>query len=284
MARDHQFIQRKGKLRAHDFVALCTFLQEGGGQKSLVQLCSALALKQNTSLSAEGLHQRFHEKAVSFLKAVFEKLLIHQTQEARHLCQRHSLFRRIRILDSTSFQLPPEIRGIYEGCTGPGVKIQLEYEWLEGKFLHADVEDARHHDAAYGASLLSTIQEGDLCLKDLGYFSLEGLQAIHDAGAFSISRLKHNVGIDQKEGDRFRKWKPEDFLAVLQPGETMELEHAYVSGKNVHQPRLIVYRLTEEQERQKEGQWKQKAKRKGAAYVTRRPHSIYCIYHQYSSD
>ncbi|ASS87691.1 hypothetical protein GLN3_11940 [Geobacillus lituanicus] len=125
MARDHQFIQRKGKLRAHDFVALCTFLQEGGGQKSLVQLCSALALKQNTSLSAEGLNQRFHEKAVSFLKAVFEKLLIHQTQEARRLCPRHSLFLRIRILDSTSFQLPPEIQGIYEGCTGPGVKIQL---------------------------------------------------------------------------------------------------------------------------------------------------------------
>ncbi|OQP18468.1 transposase, partial [Geobacillus zalihae] len=115
------------------------------------------------------------------------------------------------------------------------------YEWLEGKFLHVDVEDARHHDA----------------------------------GAFYISRLKHNVGIDQKEGDRFRKWEPEDFLAVLQPGETMELEHAYVSGKKVHQPRLIVYRLTEEQERQKEGQWKQKAKRKGAAYVTRRPHPIY---------
>ncbi|AKM17933.1 hypothetical protein GARCT_00631 [Geobacillus sp. 12AMOR1] len=91
----------------------------------MVQLCSALALKQNTFLSAEGLNQRFNEKAVSFLKAVFEKLLIHQTQEARHLCQRHSLFRRIRILDSTSFQLPPEIRGIYEGCTGPGVKIQL---------------------------------------------------------------------------------------------------------------------------------------------------------------
>ncbi|BBW97925.1 hypothetical protein GsuE55_27580 [Geobacillus subterraneus] len=42
------------------------------------------------------------------------------------MCQRHSLFRRIRILDSTSFQLPPEIQGIYEGCAGPGVKIQLE--------------------------------------------------------------------------------------------------------------------------------------------------------------
>ncbi|NNV07756.1 IS4 family transposase [Geobacillus sp. C56-T2] len=275
MARDHRFIQRKGKLRAHDFVALCTFLQEEGGQKSLVQLCSALALKQNTSLSAEGLNQRFNEKAVSFLKAVFEKLLIHQTQEARHVCQRHSLFRRIRILDSTSFQLPPEIQGIYEGCAGPGVKIQLEYECLEGKFLHVDVGDARHHDAAYGASLRSTIQEGDLCLKDLGYFSLEGLQAIHDAGAFYISRLKHNVGIYQKEGDQFRKWEPEDFLAMLQPGETIELEDVYVSGKKVHQPRLIVYRLTEKQEQQKEEQWKQKAKQKGAAYVTRRPHPIY---------
>jgi hypothetical protein len=262
-------------MRAHDFVALCAFLHHEFAQKSLVQLCGSLAICQKTSLSAEGLNQRFNEKAVQFLKGIFERLLHQQTQEIRNQWLTDSLFQRIRILDSTSFQLPPGSETIYEGCSGSGVKIQLEYELKEGKFLHLDVGHARDHDAIYGASLLSTVQAGDLCLKDLGYFSLEGLQAIHEAGAFYISRMKHNVTIYQKEETGFRKWEPEDFLQLLQPGETMELRDVYVSGKKIRQPRLIVYRLTEEQERQREEKWKKRAKRKGAAYTPRRPHSIY---------
>ena len=51
-----------------------------------------------------------------------------------------SVFKRIRILDSTAFQLPDIFSSIYPDAGGcdhtAGVKIQLEYDLLSGQFLH----------------------------------------------------------------------------------------------------------------------------------------------------
>ncbi|WP_161795177.1 hypothetical protein [Aneurinibacillus migulanus] len=38
----------------------------------------------------------------------------------------------------------------------------------------------------------------------------------------------------------------------LAPGETVEVHHVYISQKRTSQPRLILYRLTEKQERGRE--------------------------------
>ena len=50
-----------------------------------------------------------------------------------------SVFKRIRILDSTAFQLPILFHPFIQvrGCDHTaGVKIQLEYDLLSGQFLH----------------------------------------------------------------------------------------------------------------------------------------------------
>ena len=50
-----------------------------------------------------------------------------------------SVFKRIRILDSTAFQLPDPFSSVYPGAGmhhTAGVKIQLEYDLLSGQFLH----------------------------------------------------------------------------------------------------------------------------------------------------
>jgi hypothetical protein len=54
----------------------------------------------------------------------------------------------------------------------------------------------------------------------------------------------------------------------------MELRDVYVSGKKIGQPRLIVYRLTEEQERQQEEKWKKRAKKKESR-TRRDAHTLY---------
>ncbi|WP_429877459.1 hypothetical protein [Fictibacillus sp. NRS-1165] len=42
VATETGFVQREGKLKAQDFLSLCTFLNDQSGQKSLTQLCSML--------------------------------------------------------------------------------------------------------------------------------------------------------------------------------------------------------------------------------------------------
>ena len=90
----------------------------------------------------------------------------------------------------------------YQGSGGSsntaGVKIQLEYDLLSGQFLNIHVGPGKNNDKTYGTICLKTVEAGDLCLRDLGYFDLGDLQAIHDKKAYYISRLKLNTGIYMK--------------------------------------------------------------------------------------
>jgi hypothetical protein len=104
-----------------------------------------------------------------------------------------SSFKRIRILDATVFQLPDSFATDYQGSGGSsntaGVKIQLEYDLLSSQFLNVQLGPGKNNDKTYGTICLETVEAGDLCLRDLGYFDLGDLQAIHDKEAYYISRL-----------------------------------------------------------------------------------------------
>ncbi|WP_144424230.1 transposase, partial [Aneurinibacillus migulanus] len=64
----------------------------------------------------------------------------------------------------------------YQGSGGSahtvGMKIQLEYELKTGFFLQVDVGPGKNSDGLYGIQRTKTVEEKDLCIRDLGYFSL----------------------------------------------------------------------------------------------------------------
>lgn len=105
------------------------------------QLCSCLEVSTEVLITPEGLNQRFNATAVQFLQQVLTELLNQKLSSTKLLYSPYtSIFKRIRILDSTSFQLPDPFSFVYPGagrCSHTaGVKIQLEYDLLSGQFLH----------------------------------------------------------------------------------------------------------------------------------------------------
>ncbi|HFK1743107.1 TPA: IS4 family transposase, partial [Bacillus cereus] len=177
IAKQVGFVQRSSKYPAKELIALCVWLSQEIASTSLTQLCSQLEVSTGVLMSSEGLNQRFNPAAVTFLREVFTSLL---TQK---LCSNHSLsahiistFNRIRILDATVFQLPDQFATDYQGSGGSsnkaGVKIQLEYDLLSGQFLNVQLGPGKNNDKTYGTICLETVEAGDLCLRDLGYFDL----------------------------------------------------------------------------------------------------------------
>lgn len=55
------------------------------------------------------------------------------------------------------------------------MKIQFEYDLLNGQFLNVQLRPGKNNDKTYGTICLKTVEAGDLCLRDLGYFDLGGL-------------------------------------------------------------------------------------------------------------
>ncbi|EOP00643.1 IS4 family transposase, partial [Bacillus cereus] len=163
-------IQRKRKFQAQDLVSLCVFLGQTISSESLVSLCTKLNEATGTCISSEALNKRWNDRTVAFLKKLFLYAFRQKVCSATSLSSR---FTRIRILDSTSFQLPSSYAEIYKGFGGggseAGVKIQLEYELLSGEFLGMTVDNATSNDAKYGQERTKTLQAGDLVLRDLGY-------------------------------------------------------------------------------------------------------------------
>ncbi|WP_157753669.1 IS4 family transposase, partial [Bacillus pseudomycoides] len=246
LAREIGFVQRKSKYRAQDLVALCVWLSENIANASLTQLCSRLEATTGISMSSEGLNQRFNSQAVKLLQQILASLLHHQfCSSSQVLTSYINYFRRIRILDSTHFQVPDKFASTYQGSGGSGqsagVKIQLEYDLLSGQFLHVHVGSGKHNDKAYGSTCLTTLQPNDVCIRDLGYFDLKDLHTIDKNDAYFISRLKLNTRIyrKNKEPEYFQngtikkhseyiQLDMEQFIDQLQSGETYEIPEIYI--------------------------------------------------------
>jgi hypothetical protein len=261
LAVQHGFTKRNRKIKPEDFITLCALSNKETGINSLGQLCARFYEFTHIHVTEEALNQRFNQQAVHFLKDIFQSLLQNQLSEPLSDSE-HLPFTRIRILDSTGFKTPTDCPDrAYQGCGQPALKIQLEYELKHRQFLHLDLRNGKEHDSLYADSLIVTVKPGDLLLRDLGYFSLDELQSIQEFGGFYISRVKHNVTLYLTKEKSEQPKCAEDFMKDLQPGEMLELQDVYLSHKRIHQPRLILYRLTAQQEEAREEKWNQRRKK-----------------------
>ncbi|WP_144499687.1 IS4 family transposase, partial [Bacillus thuringiensis] len=287
LARDVGFVQRTSKYRAKDLVALCIWMSQNIATTSLAQLSSCLEASTEVLISPEGLNQRFNRSAVQFLQHILTNLLNKKLTSSMRISSPYtSVFKRIRILDSTAFQLPDLFSFVYPGAGGcshtAGVKIQLEYDLLSGQFLHIHTGPGKQHDRTYGSLCVPTVAANDLCIRDLGYFHLKDLQYIQDKKAYYISRIKSNTRIYQKnpnpdyfqdgrikKGTEYIQIDMEVVMNSLQPGQTYEISNAYVGMTDKVPTRVIIHRLTKEQQQKRLQDQTVREKKKGMKYSAR---------------
>jgi hypothetical protein len=281
IAKETGFIKRKGKVEAWEFVCLCCFMDVEVANNTLVTLCTKLSAKIGVGISNQGLDQRLNERGAAFLKKLFEKLL-HQTITNNTCIQSiwDEHFKRIRILDSTAFQVPESYKDAYPGsggCSQPsGVKIQLEYELKSGNLVNVQVGAGSGSDNTFGSNIRETILAGDLILRDLGYFNFEDFLDIEKRGAFYISRLKPNIAVyienddieyykngTAKKSSLFKRIYISDLMKEMEYGERYEIKDVYVGKEKTLKTRLILYKLTKEQLEKRSEKSEKNAKKKG---------------------
>ncbi|MXQ52264.1 IS4 family transposase [Shimazuella alba] len=284
IAKETGFVQRSSKYQGKDFVSLCVWMSKNIASASLTQLCGQLEASTGVVMSPEGLNQRFNRSAVTFLQKLlvcFMKSKIHSSLAISSTYLKY--FERIRILDSTIFQIPSSLASYYPGSGGcgqkAGVKIQLEYDLHSGKFLNLQVEPGKNNDKTFGTTCLDTLRPGDLCIRDLGYFSLEDLDQMDQRGVSYVSRLKLNNRIYLKNPEpkyfqdgtikKQTEYLPldlEEIMYRMQPGETVEIQDTYI-GKDKKLPaRVVLYRLTKAQVKKRRKDLAYKEKKKGVTY------------------
>ncbi|MGX7632515.1 IS4 family transposase [Bacillus thuringiensis] len=283
LARELAFVQRQRKFSGRDLAIICVWISQRVASDSLVRLCSQLHAVTGTLMSPEGLNKRFNKKAVCFLKHIFSILLKNKICETSVIPSSSiTYFQRIRILDVTIFQVPKHLASVYPGSGGcaqtAGIKIQLEYDLHSGQFLNFQVEPGKNNDKTFATECLATLRPGDLCIRDLGYYSLKDLDQMDQRGVFYVSRLKLNnrVYVKNESPEFFRDGtvKKQSLYALLdlehimhqiKPGDTYEIRNAYV-GQQKLPSRVVIYRLTSTQVHKRRKQQTYVEKKKGVTY------------------
>lgn len=262
LAKKTRFMQRNRKLTLTSFLTMI-FSEPGAlSTLSLTSLSGTLG-DQDVHISKQALNKRINEQAVSFLREVYLHLYEKQLKLTLTPIALETTvqFNRIRVLDGSTVTMSLDCSLVYPGTVGSGVKFQIEYDLLTGRFLYIDLQAGKAGDCPAGMERLQNLEKNDLFLQDLGYFKFDMLKYIAERDAFYVSRAKSDIRFHtahpnpryHPNGDLMEKYAYErlvleEIVATIKRGEYKEYPLVYMGSNEKVLTRLVVYRMTKEEQ------------------------------------
>jgi len=194
------------------------------------------------SVSKQALHKRLHKGGAKLMGKALEAAIAAKS----HCSKRPQLggFARVLIQDSTSNLLPKSLEKDYPGsknhCGSSAIlKIQAIYDMVGNRFVEFALSPFTRYDQAAALDILEFVKEGDLVLRDLGYFTLESMKRIGEKMAHFLSRYKSGVRLYRLDGEEV------DLRDLLRRNRKLDMK--VLAGSDARLPlRLIAIPLSEE--------------------------------------
>jgi len=191
IARENGFIIRKGKIDGFKFLDMLLFTHFNHKELSLNDLAIQLEQRYKISITKQGLDERFTEAAVNFFKIILEKIINISVQQNIEID--FTEYKKVRIKDSTAFQLPDSMYDKYPGSGGSGskasIRIQFEYDLKTGKIQDLSLYAFNYQDLKNAKMTIDNIEAKELLIRDLGYITIKNLEIINDKNAYYLNRL-----------------------------------------------------------------------------------------------
>lgn len=243
------FIKRKRKITGSSFIKTLILGNMEDGHCSIEGMCQLLS-EDSIDITKQGLDLRFTERAVAFMKAMYQECLNLFKNSLRLDCKIIQQFNSVKLLDSSNVNLPNNMEGIYKGCgasykgrankTKSSIKLQVVFDYLNQVLNKVDLTEGIRSDQGY-RNYLEDIKTNDLLIADLGYFVPKCFKEISEAGAYFISRYKTDTNIyDVKTNQKLD-------LPKLLNEQSFLIKEILLGKKTQLQVRIICYKLTDEQ-------------------------------------
>jgi len=270
LAKRVGFIKRStSQILGHEFAMAMMVPHAFLGAETLDSLCTRMRrINKLCDISAPALAQRINtEGAKKFMEKCFGKMLKDTMQtEYRELKDMpiFSQFQRVLIEDSTKAQLHENLSPHFKGCGGVASKAELKinfiFDYLSEKFLDLHFVSGATPDQALSSRVFSILQEGDLLIRDLGYFALARINEIELALAFYVSRFKVNELVFEKVDAK----DPIDLCKLIKKHmKAGQFDFTVYLGKARHPTRLLGCELDEQILTKRFRQAHKDAKRRG---------------------
>lgn len=174
---------------------------------SLEIMCCFLRKWFKIHILPQSLQEKINSKnCADFIKTVATKVIMHEINKTiPKLAKKTKSFFRILLQDSTVISLPETVSRIFKGCGGSASKaavkcdvildqnnhLIIKWKWISGKIP----------DSCLSSDILDVAQEGDLIIRDMGYFNLPHFSLMIKRNIRFISRLKSGANLYLKKDD-----------------------------------------------------------------------------------
>lgn len=213
------------KINAPEFLEVLLQCANEGMCCSLSHMSMLFQANYGIKVSRNAIDKRFSPSFAEFVKQVLGEILKERYEE--NLCAYGDTifapFKRVLVKDSTKFQLPESLKDDFPGMGGSsseaGVGIQFEYDIKNGDITHMDVGKGTRNDHEDAAQTCGEAQEGDLIIRDLGYFALKVFRAFVEHGAYFLSKLNSQLVVVVDKGRKRLSFR-ELYRDMLEKGMT----------------------------------------------------------------
>jgi hypothetical protein len=243
VARSSGFVQRESKLTASAFLQTLVFGWMADPGASMSQLTTMAAMR-GVEISAQGLEQRFTLGAVRLARHVLERAVASAFACDPVALELLGRFRAVRLQDSTVVRLPEAWAESFPSCGGStgapaaSLKLQVELDLLTGTIVGPHLQAGRDGDLP----LLEPHEgagDGELIVRDRGYWSTGLLSSMDGAGAYFISYYQTKTNLYGEAGERI------DLLSLLSGSASSFDLPVRLSAKNRVACRLVGVRVSE---------------------------------------
>ena len=266
IAKETGFIQRNGKIDGFIFLDIILFTYFNQKELSLNDLSIEIKKRFGVKISKQSIDERFSNLSVLFFKKILEKalkIIIKKDHKIDFLT-----YDKVRIKDSTSFQLPENMVVKYKGCGGSGSKstlrIQFEYDLKGSEILDISLFAYVNQDATNAKETVNNINPNELIIRDLAYISIPVLQKIEQKDAFYVNRMQSSVIVYEKIDTKFVEidlTKLPKKMKLL--GLSILDKEVYIGKSTKFKTRMVVETLSEKQYNERIRKAEKAAKRKG---------------------
>lgn len=207
------------------------------GSYSLRLWASNISTMDGGLISFQAIAKKLDFRHEPFFHALFQKALMTKIENRLNFKVHDILasFRRVIIEDSTCFRLPSALFDFFPGARLPhgrkaSGRVQLRIDLKQHNYEAIALKSYCQNDLQFAEDIVHTLQNGDLIIRDLGYFVVPVFSKIMAQGAYFLSRLNLSTHVLSPENERII-----DLVAFLKKKEQQGI-------RNVDMPVLLSYK------------------------------------------
>lgn len=202
LAKDTLFTIRKSKKIDPITFLVSFFMMMISGKFSLRLWAININSITNKVVSLQAVARKLQFRHVNFISALLQKAFI-SSFNANHKISAQDIlssFNRVILEDSSCFKLPNGLYEFFPGSNSPGgdraiARAQFRMDIKSNSYSSMSLTSYCKNDQSHAEDIVDFIDEGDLIIRDLGYWNIKVLKAIIDLKAFFVSRIKVNTKI-----------------------------------------------------------------------------------------